>query len=390
MIKSAYQEILIYKLQVIKQAKLWSKHKLIQQEQLVAIQESYKTPLFNPNLAIRILLFIATLIAGSGASGLVILTFAEGDETILSIVSILFGLFAFVILERAFIQNNHFRSGVTDAITYQACGSIIGGAGLFVDFESIIWIQLVCLIVFAFAAYRYVDIIITLAFIISLAWTIFYHCYEAGGIFKHIIPFVFIISFSAFYFLVRKYRKRDDLKLWDDNLIALEVSSLLLVYAGGNYFVVRELSINLMDLVLAPGEDIPFAWVFYFFTVALPIIYLFAGIRNKNVVLLRMGILTLILSVATFKHYFLPDYTEAFLMVAGGILIIGVIILMRQLKQTRGGFTSENILSSSWVNLNVEAFVISQTMGGNQQEKTEVNETGEGGNFSGGGASGSF
>jgi hypothetical protein len=77
-------------------------------------------------------------------------------------------------------------------------------------------------------------------------------------------------------------------------------------------------------------------------------------------------------------------------MVAGGILIIGVIILMRQLKQTRGGFTSENILSSSWVNLNVEAFVISQTMGGNQQEKTEVNETGEGGNFSGGGASGSF
>jgi uncharacterized membrane protein YgcG len=173
-------------------------------------------------------------------------------------------------------------------------------------------------------------------------------------------------------------------------MLVLEVCCLVLVYAGGNYYVVRELSINLMDLVLQPGEDIPFAWLFYFFTGALPIIYLFAGIRNKNVVLLRIGILILILSIATFKYYFLPGYTEVFLMVTGGILIIAVIILMRYLKQTRNGFTSENILSSSWANLNVEAFVISQTMGGNQPEKIEVKETGGGGSFGGGGSTYSF
>jgi hypothetical protein len=390
MIKSAYQEIWIYNLQVIKQAIRWRKHELITQEQLAAIQQSYKTPLFNPNLAIRILLFIATLIAGSGASGLVILTFAEGNETVLSIVTILFGLFAFVILERAFIQNNHFRSGVTDAITYMACSFIIGGVSALTDNNSMILMQAVCLLVFAFAAYRYLDLIITFAFVVTLAWTIFYHCYEAGGIFKNIIPFVFMISFSAFYFLIRKYRNREDLKLWNDNMLVLEVCCLVLVYAGGNYYVVRELSINLMDLMLQPGEDIPFAWLFYFFTVTLPIIYLWGGIKNKNEVLLRIGILTFALSVATFKYYFLPGYTEVFLMLAGGTLIIVVIILMRYLKQTRNGFTSENILSSSWANLNVEAFVISQTMGGNQPEKTEVNETGGGGNFSGGGASGSF
>jgi hypothetical protein len=390
MIKSAYQETLIYNLQVIKQAIRWRKHELITQEQLAAIQQSYKTPLFNPNLAIRILLFIATLIAGSGASGLVILTFAEGDETVLSIVSILFGLFAFVILERTFIRDNHYRSGVTDAITYMACGFIIGGVGGLTEFNSIILIQAVCLFVFAFAAYRYLDLMITLAFVVTLAWTIFYHCYEAGGIFKHIIPFVFILSFSALYFLIQKYKNREDLKLWNDNMLVLEVCCLVLVYAGGNYYVVRELSINLMDLVLQPGEDIPFAWLFYFFTGALPIIYLFAGIRNKNVVLLRIGILTFALSVATFKYYFFPGYTEVFLMVTGGILIMVVIILMRYLKQTRSGFTSENILSSSWANFNVEAFVISQTMGGNQPEKLEVKETGGGGSFGGGGSTDSF
>jgi hypothetical protein len=390
MIKSAYQETWIYNLQVIKQAIRWRKHALIQQEQLTAIQESYKTPLFNPNLAIRILLFIATLIAGSGASGLVILAFAEGDETVLSIVNILFGLFAFVILERAFIQNKHFRSGVTDAITYMACGFIIVGVGGLTDFNSMIIIQAACLLVFAFAAYRYLDLMITLAFIITLAWSIFYHCYEAGGVFKNIIPFVFMISFSAFYFLIRKYRNREDLKLWNDTMLVLEVCCLVLVYAGGNYYVVRELSVNLMDLMLQPGEDIPFAWLFYFFTVTSPLIYLGGGIKNKNVVLIRIGIVTFALSIATFKYYFLPGYTEAFLLVTGGILIIAVIILMRYLKQTRHGFTSENILSSSWANLNVEAFVISQTMGGNQPEKTEINEPGGGGNFSGGGASGTF
>jgi hypothetical protein len=390
MIKSAYQETLIYNLQVIKQAIRWRKHALIQQDQLTTIQESYKTPLFSPNLAIRILLFIATLIAGSGASGLVILMFAEGDEAVLSIVTILFGVFAFFIMELIFIQNNHFRSGVTDAITYMACGFIIGGVGGLIDFNSMIVIQAACLLVFAFAAYRYLDLMITLAFIITVAWTIFYHCYEAGGVFKNIIPFVFMISFSAFYFLIRRFRKRDDLKLWNDNMLVLEVCCLVLVYAGGNYYVVRELSINLMDLTLQPGEDIPFAWLFYFFTVTLPLIYLGGGIKSKNVVLIRIGIVTFALSIATFKYYFLPGYTESFLMVTGGILIIAVIILMRYLKQTRHGFTSENILSSSWANLNVEAFVISQTMGGNQPEKTEIKETGGGGNFSGGGASGSF
>jgi len=36
---------------------------------------------------------------------------------------------------------------------------------------------------------------------------------------------------------------------------------------------------------------------------------------------------------------------------------------MRYLKMMRNGFTGEDILSSKWANLNVEAFVISQTMG---------------------------
>jgi len=77
-------------------------------------------------------------------------------------------------------------------------------------------------------------------------------------------------------------------------------------------------------------------------------------------------------------------------MIAGGMLIMAGIILLRYLRQLRNGFTSENLLTSSWANLNVEAFIISQTMGGNQPDKIEVNETGGGGRSGGGGASSSF
>ena len=388
--KSVYNQEWIYNLQVIKQAKLWLKHGLIQPDQFIAIHDSYKTPLFHPNFAIRILLFIATLIALSGMIGLVMLLFSGAGDTAIAIISILSGVAAFIILERAFIKNDHYKSGVTEGIAYMACGLVIVGVSMLSDFDNIIVIQLICLVVFAFAAYRYLDLMLTLAFMLTLSWMIFYHCYEAGGIFKSIIPFVFMATFSAGYFLIQKFNKHDDLKLWGDNVLILEVCCLMLVYAGGNYLVVRELSVSMMDLTLEPDQDIPFAFLFYFFTVVIPVIYLWAGIRSKDKVLLRVGLVALAFSVFTFKYYYSFGHPEITLMVAGAISSLVAILLMRHLKEMKNGFTSENILTSAWANLNVEAFIISQTMGGNQPEKEEVKEMGGGGRTGGGGASTSF
>ena len=55
----------------------------------------------------------------------------------------------------------------------------------------------------------------------------------------------------------------------------------------------------------------------------------------------------------------------------------------------RNGFTRENILTEKWSSVNAEAFIISQTMGGNQ---VNVDESfgGKGGSFGGGGSSGDF
>jgi uncharacterized membrane protein YgcG len=138
------------------------------------------------------------------------------------------------------------------------------------------------------------------------------------------------------------------------------------------------------------GEnDIPFAYLFYFFTVAIPIAYLYAGIKAKDFVLLRVSLVALAFSAFTFKYYFGTGRHEITFTVSGALLLIVSIVLLRYLKTTRNGFTSENIIDDKWANSNAEAFIISQTLGGNKGAPTDTPKEG-GGSFGGGGASGEF
>jgi hypothetical protein len=386
---SAFNSLLVYHLAVIKEAKRWAKHNFISDEQFIKISEEYKTPFYHPNMIIRILLFVATLFALSGMSGILGLMFAQTGKTVIYFGCIVYGIGSFIALEKIFIANNHFKSGVTEAVMYHACAFTIGGVTGLVDFNSPQLLLFSCLVVFSFAAFRYLDLLTTVAAMGSLAGILFYNCFEAGGIFKQIIPFIFIVSFAALFILMKKLKSKKELKIWFDNLLALEVICLVLVYSSGNYLVVRELSVNLMDLDLSEGENIPFAFLFYLLTVGMPIGYLYFGIKNKDRVLLRVSLIVLAFSVFTFKYYYSLGHTEITLMIAGTLLIGSAIGLMRYLKIMRNGFTGENILSSKWATLNVEAFVISQTMGGNQPEATQTT-TGGGGSFGGGGSSESF
>jgi len=390
MITSAYNQNEIYNLKVIKLAKRWLKHGMIETRQFQSIEDIYKTPLFHPNLAIRLLLFIATVIVIVGVSGLVFLMFSDSGESVISIVAIVFGVGAFAVLEKVFIDNRHYKSGVNESIIYIASGFIIVGVGILTNFESMFLIQLVAMGVFAFAAIRYLDWMVSLGFVVMLSWTIFFQCDEAGELLKSVIPFVFIVTFSSLLFIIRKLKKRRDLVLWNDNMLILEACCLLLVYAGGNYLVVREVSISFMNMELLDGQDIPYAFLFYSLTIVLPILYTGFGIMRKDIVWIRLGLVTMAFTIYTFKHYFLPGNSEVFLVVMGMLSSALAVIGMRYLKDGIMGLTSENIFSAEWANLNVEAFIISQTTGGNQPEKAEISGTGGGGSTGGGGASSSF
>jgi hypothetical protein len=387
MIKSAFNETWLYNLAVIKETKRWLKQNLISKEQFAAISEAYTSSFYHPNFIIRILLFLATLLALSGITGLLALIFIDSaNKEVLSVLAFIYGIISFIVLEKVFIKNNnHYKSGVNEAILYHAIGFTIAG---FSDFNEHV-ILYVCLVVFTFSAIRYVDLICTLAATACFAGIIFYECYNLGGVFQQIIPFVFILIFTTVYFFVKRIKTQERFKVWTNNLLIVESLSLLLIYAGGNYLVVRELSVSMMDLEVEEGGDIPFAFIFYALTVFIPVAYLYFGIKNKNVVLLRVSLIVIAFSAFTFKYYYSFGHPEITLTI-GGLILLGVsIALLNYLKTMRHGFTRENLLAEKWGNMNIEAFMVSQTMGGNQVSSSVPN-TGGGGDSGGGGASTGF
>lgn len=101
--KTAYNQLWVYKLAVLKEAKRWAKHSFITKDQLTLIDEAYKVPLYHPNMIIRLLLFVATLVAISGVTGLLGLMVAQAGQWGISIMCILYGLASLVVLGKMFI-----------------------------------------------------------------------------------------------------------------------------------------------------------------------------------------------------------------------------------------------------------------------------------------------
>lgn len=387
--KCAYNEDALRRLEVIKEAKRWAKSTLISRDQFAAIGEEYKVSLYHPNLMIRLLLFMATALGLSGVTGLFgTILFSEASRIFICLACVLYGAGTIVALEKMFLKNNHFKSGVTEAILYYASGFLIGGIAGLADFDLVALTTWTCIVVFSFAAVRYLDLLSTAAAIFSFAYALFYHLYEVGGIAQRLIPFVFIIVFSSSFLMCQKLRKKKNLLVWTNNLIVAECLSLLLAYCGGNYFVVRELSLNLLGLQIEEGGDIPFAYLFYTLTVLIPWLYLYFGIKKRDIILIRVSLFVFAFSAFTFKYYFSLGAPEIALTLTGIIVFVIALMLMNYLKKVRKGFTRENLLSEKWAAANVQAFVVSQTLGGNQASATQ--DMPGGGKFGGGGSTEDF
>jgi hypothetical protein len=383
---SAYHPTGLYHLAVTKETKRWFQQDLISREQFEIIRNTYPSKFYHPNFIIRILLFVATLLALSGVTGILGLIVSDAGESTIFKCCFIYGILSFFVLDQFFIkQHHHYKSGVTEAILYHACAfTMIGMMDVF-DFNVGISLA-IALVVLAFSAWRYLDLLSTVLAIASLTGLIFYELYDAGDTLRQMIPFGIIVAFTPIYFLAKKIKVRGSLKAWQSNLVIVEGASLLLIYAAGNYFVVRQLSESMMNLYLEPGQDIPFAFLFYSLTVIIPVAYLFFGIKRKDIVLLRVSLIAIAFSVFTFKYYFSLGHPEITLTSAGAILIGISLYLMQYLKVIRYGFTRENHLPEKWASMNVEAIIISQTLGGNQVIEDQTSGGG-GGDFGGGGAS---
>ena len=131
------------------------------------------------------------------------------------------------------------------------------------------------------------------------------------------------------------------------------------------------------------------AYVFYLWTVLVPIAYLYWRIKTKSVLFIKVSLLTLALAVFTLKYYFSLGHPEISITIGGGLLIVVSLLLMKYLKTPRNGFTRDQLLTNKWDNSDFTAFIASQTLGGHQINDSTDFQSG-GGASGGAGASGEF
>ncbi|UXP32499.1 hypothetical protein N6H18_00725 [Reichenbachiella agarivorans] len=364
--------------------KTWYKQGWINEEQWSVIREQYQTKLYSPSVIMRILLFVVTLIGISTVLTPFAFAFEIDSEIGIRVMMVLVGIASLLFTELKMIKDSHhYKSGVTEA------GYYVGGSFLFLgvlgfDMESE-WVYIAVAFLFLVgASIRYMDLLALGAAVLCFVYLLFY-------VFTSVIaflPFLVMIVFAGLFFLSQRLQKVVDGLIWEDHFIIFDTMALMLIYLGGNYFVVREMSVGMLGVEVSEGGDIPFAFLFYAFTFLIPVGYLVWGIVKKEILFIRVSLLTLTLSVITIKYYYGLDYPEVTVTIAGAVMILAAIGVMNYLKIDRKGFTREPLVQSKWENSDMTAFIASQTLGGHQIQDDGF--SGQGGTFGGGGASGEF
>ena len=381
----AYDLNELEKVQILAETKTLYKSKVIDQAQYNRILEESKSKLYTPTLFIKILLFILSYIGMTTVIGPIGLIFSVVGETGYRIVSVLLG-FAFIwFTEKIVIQGkNHYKSGVTEAGIYAGCAFMSFGIWGFGD-QVVILYLITGLIFSAIITVRYLDfpaLISGFVFLISILYKIIH---AIGGLAEALMPFIFLLVFLFIFLVCILIDRKLSTFVFSSHLIIAKTLSLLIVYASVNYFVVRELSVKLMGMILDKGQDIPYAIVFYGFTALLPVFYIYYGIVKRSVLFIRVGLIITVLSVITFKYYFSMGLPVVTFTVAGLILISVSLWLMNYLKIMRNGFTRDNLINDKWLSEDVNAIIISQTLGGNKLADVK-NQSFGGGTSGGGGA----
>ena len=393
----AYNKKFLDAVEMNKEARLWHSSKFISAETLKNINEKHVSELYTPNIFIRIGLFIFTIISVS--AGLSLITAFTGMDAggmdAFGIRLIVYSVLIFFVLQEFINNRKTYRAGIDDALLYICIGCLISGILLLVmpkdmpGENEILLYFMIALPIIIFAAIRYADMLLSANAFICFMAIVFLLTQKLGDVSKFILPFLLMIVSGGIFFLIKKIAAENKNKYWSHCFIMIETLSLFTLYLSVNYLVVRELSIAMFDMQLGEGENIPFAFLFYLFTVSIPFVYIYYGLKIKDRTMLRVGLIILGLTVFTFKYYYSLGHHEITLTISGIIMIVIAWLSIRYLKTPRHGLTYEENKSEDFINgLDAEALVITQTF--SQTHHHNQNSDMGGGNFGGGGANSSY
>lgn len=360
---------------------------IINDAALKAAFEKYPVGFYTPNFFIALGLLLLTLVVVLFSFGIVLVFFRDAHTSTLGVMGVLTGIACFAVLEKLISSKKYYREGIDEGLLWGGVALIFFGISLphnLGGLSNSVLLFLLCI----FGLLRYGDRLIGFVMYASAISIIFFLFIRFGPIGKSIIPFAVMLFSLLTCMVADRWFKKGNYDVYNNSLLTMKYTSLLFLYAAGNYFVERELNNSFFNLNLGAEDKIPMGWLFWILTVVIPVVYLLIGIKKKDRPLIWLAIVLLAVVVFTIRFYHAVLSLEATMTVAGVLLIGIAYFLLQYLKEPKNGFTSKELSGKDKQEKhNIEALIISETFSPGQ---TGNRQDFGGGDFGGGGASGNY
>ena len=385
----AHDKQLLDDLALLEEANSLQNAGFISKEQKELIKKQLPDFKSQKNILVRLGFFLLGSFLYGSICGAISIVGMVGDELYFKICCYIFAGIGFAGAE--FLANQkYYEHGLDDAFILGAILNIGFAIGITTDgYELII---AVFMAITAFVMYRrYLHLPSLLVFCMASSAVLFYGLFEFGEIGKTILPFAAMISAAGFYFSTKISILSLKKSYYYKGLLLVNSFCLILFYLSCNYLVVRELSVMLLGNEILSGEDIPFAYFFYAFTLIVPIVYLVQALKTKDRIMLWISFLAIGFSIYTIRFYHSVLPIEVALTLGGVVLFAIAYFSIKKLKEKESGLTFKpDRINNSNVLLNAEALIVASTFGMKPEVKTESPMEFGGGGYSGGGSEGSF
>lgn len=375
-----------------KTAQKWLKQGFLSKEQSSEIEKNYPHDYYDPNVFLKIGLFIFTILATGFSIGIMsifLVGIYENNLIAAAIIqSLIIGGIFFFLLENLIKSRQLYHSGVDNALIYMALGAFCTTIYfLFDKLNPPTWLFLILFLpLFVATTIRYAEsVVCTLTYFLVLG--IFVTIALESFWDKTFLPFIVMLVSAGIYFLVKKLSTRQDYLYYETCLTILKTLSLVTFYLGGNYLIVREGNALINNLYLSISPQVAFAPMFYFFNIIIPVGYIFFGLRYRDRLILILGLITLGFSIFTYRFYFAVLPVEIALTLGGVLLMTLSGGLIHYLKTEKMGFTYQP--DDEFEGFNLEAMLMSQIIQSKIPQQGDTVRFG-GGDTGGGGAGGNY
>jgi hypothetical protein len=384
-------------LRVREEAEKYRDKGYISQAEFDIVRSKYPAGFYTPNVFVRIGLFILTFFVVLVGDGLMSLVISSGGNILDSPGWPLFlGVLSYIGLETLIATKHHFRSGVDDALllaTVLLSAATVFSLVLKLGIPENAQSQWIALGIFIFTLYftiRFNDILMAAACCCAFLATVFFAWNNAGFGGLYTAPFVIIVMSAGVYWLTTKLSAAKQYIDYEGGLLIGQTLSLVALYAAGNYYIVQILGGEL-NLGRPADKPLPLGAFFWSWTLLVPLAYVVIGIRKKDAIFLRLGLLLIVAAVATFRNYYHILPTDIMLTTAG-VLVTGISwTIIRYLKTPKHRFTYEEADEQIMLgHAQIESIITAQSVAGITATPPASGSRFGGGDGGGGGASGSF